>query len=239
MNIVGPVKAGRNQQCPCGSGKKYKRCCLEQSRILRLNSCEITTDPMPELNTDEDLLSKEDNEIFFNLSQRLHDDEVTNFHEAVQILEGFKKKYCPIKRVYNLLGVCYERLGQKKNVEAIINETYSTFPNYLFAKTGNISYWMQKGDYSKFEEVFKNCYDLKSLYPERDKFHISEAFAFFIVCGRYFGNQGRIEVAERYLNMAAELKPDDPQLELIVDEILLGKIQKLKNDKEFREKFFN
>lgn len=23
-------KVGRNEACPCGSGKKYKRCCLER-----------------------------------------------------------------------------------------------------------------------------------------------------------------------------------------------------------------
>jgi hypothetical protein len=27
-----PVKAGRNESCPCGSGKKYKRCCLDKDR---------------------------------------------------------------------------------------------------------------------------------------------------------------------------------------------------------------
>lgn len=26
-------KIGRNDPCPCGSGKKYKKCCLEQDRI--------------------------------------------------------------------------------------------------------------------------------------------------------------------------------------------------------------
>ena len=26
------IKTGRNDPCPCGSGKKYKRCCLEQDR---------------------------------------------------------------------------------------------------------------------------------------------------------------------------------------------------------------
>ena len=25
-------KIGRNDPCPCGSGKKYKKCCLGQSR---------------------------------------------------------------------------------------------------------------------------------------------------------------------------------------------------------------
>lgn len=27
-----PVRARRNDRCPCGSGRKYKRCCLEDDR---------------------------------------------------------------------------------------------------------------------------------------------------------------------------------------------------------------
>ena len=27
------VKPGRNEQCPCGSGKKYKKCCLLKGEI--------------------------------------------------------------------------------------------------------------------------------------------------------------------------------------------------------------
>jgi len=30
------AKAGRNDPCPCGSGKKYKQCCLEQGRAIEL-----------------------------------------------------------------------------------------------------------------------------------------------------------------------------------------------------------
>ncbi|MGL4916693.1 MAG: SEC-C metal-binding domain-containing protein [Aeromonas allosaccharophila] len=26
--VVAPIKIGRNESCPCGSGKKYKQCCL-------------------------------------------------------------------------------------------------------------------------------------------------------------------------------------------------------------------
>jgi tetratricopeptide (TPR) repeat protein len=29
-------KAGRNDSCPCGSGKKYKHCCLEKDRAAEL-----------------------------------------------------------------------------------------------------------------------------------------------------------------------------------------------------------
>jgi hypothetical protein len=36
--IIKPKKTGRNDPCPCGSEKKYKKCCgKEQSPIPRLN----------------------------------------------------------------------------------------------------------------------------------------------------------------------------------------------------------
>jgi hypothetical protein len=31
------MKVGRNEQCPCGSGKKYKRCCLEKDRMASVS----------------------------------------------------------------------------------------------------------------------------------------------------------------------------------------------------------
>ena len=31
MNIVGHGKIGRNRPCPCGSGFKFKKCCLSRA----------------------------------------------------------------------------------------------------------------------------------------------------------------------------------------------------------------
>lgn len=30
--VVKRQKIGRNQLCPCGSGRKFKRCCIDQAR---------------------------------------------------------------------------------------------------------------------------------------------------------------------------------------------------------------
>jgi uncharacterized protein YecA (UPF0149 family) len=30
-----PPKVGRNEPCPCGSGKKFKKCCLERKSFKR------------------------------------------------------------------------------------------------------------------------------------------------------------------------------------------------------------
>lgn len=45
---------GRNDKCPCGSGKKYKKCCLKKSGVLMPHAEFIFTDPIPkELETVE------------------------------------------------------------------------------------------------------------------------------------------------------------------------------------------
>jgi uncharacterized protein YecA (UPF0149 family) len=32
MRLTNPGRPGRNEACPCGSGKKYKKCCLLKER---------------------------------------------------------------------------------------------------------------------------------------------------------------------------------------------------------------
>lgn len=31
--LVRRVKIGRNQLCPCGSGRKFKKCCVHRARV--------------------------------------------------------------------------------------------------------------------------------------------------------------------------------------------------------------
>jgi SEC-C motif len=39
------AKAGRNDPCPCGSGKKYKRCCLEKDEATARALAAATPSP--------------------------------------------------------------------------------------------------------------------------------------------------------------------------------------------------
>lgn len=36
------MTAGRNDPCPCGSGQKYKKCCMNKKRVL---SAKVITTP--------------------------------------------------------------------------------------------------------------------------------------------------------------------------------------------------
>ncbi len=41
------MKVGRNDPCPCGSGKKYKKCCMEKERVEEREEKKIIPAPSP------------------------------------------------------------------------------------------------------------------------------------------------------------------------------------------------
>ena len=41
------VKVSRNDPCPCGSGKKYKKCCLEKDQITQRAASTARVQPVP------------------------------------------------------------------------------------------------------------------------------------------------------------------------------------------------
>jgi hypothetical protein len=41
------AKPGRNDPCPCGSGKKYKRCCLDKDEAAELALAAAAWRPHP------------------------------------------------------------------------------------------------------------------------------------------------------------------------------------------------
>ncbi|MBI5193059.1 MAG: SEC-C domain-containing protein [Nitrospirae bacterium] len=48
-------KPGRNEPCPCGSGKKYKRCCLSKSYIPAGKEHSILEQQMEAIKTEMDV----------------------------------------------------------------------------------------------------------------------------------------------------------------------------------------
>ena len=36
--------AGRNDPCPCGSGKKYKKCCAQKSATQKMNATVLSSE---------------------------------------------------------------------------------------------------------------------------------------------------------------------------------------------------
>ncbi len=81
LSDLPPVLLGRNDPCLCGSGKKYKKCCLDKDKSLpvssgiRMESFEIKSDPLTkeEARSDHEPPSEEDAELLAELYHNLRE----------------------------------------------------------------------------------------------------------------------------------------------------------------------
>lgn len=112
------LKIGRNDPCPCGSGKKYKKCCQNQSlnEVSQSNTGYIF---------DEDSLDQESNQIVDLIHQGRLD-------EAEKAAFKFLIDYPEVNDGFDRLGMIYEKQG--KNARAA--EMYQKALDFTIGKEG-------------------------------------------------------------------------------------------------------
>jgi tetratricopeptide (TPR) repeat protein len=119
------TKPGRNDPCPCGSGQKYKRCCLakdqaaesaalaEAAAARAADAVRHDHDHGPcdfcgrELHDDEDELTRDSNA----LVDLVHEGKLD---EAERGAREFLVRYPEVHDGYDRLGMVYEARGNKK-----------------------------------------------------------------------------------------------------------------------------
>ncbi len=84
------AKIGRNEPCPCGSGKKYKKCCidkvLETPRVTHWRLEEINV-----LSTEKIIAKLRDFGVEFDEDEFLKD--VEHFHSACELADDWQDRY--------------------------------------------------------------------------------------------------------------------------------------------------
>lgn len=77
-------KIGRNDPCPCGSGKKYKKCCLGRERKKRWSLEEVRSFSTKEI------ISRL-GEFWINVTEEIFPKEAENFYSASELAENWWK----------------------------------------------------------------------------------------------------------------------------------------------------
>ncbi len=163
--------------------------------------------------------------------RRLHDESQSQPHKAIPELIDLIEKYPNVPVLYNYLSVAYSRTGQREKTEEIARENYRRNPDYLFARLNYAELCLAAGDYEQVAEIFEHKFDLKLLYPERKRFHISEAANFMGLVGVYFLETGERELAERYYEILEEIAPDFPVTKMLYSKLYPSFIKRLLNRK--------
>jgi tetratricopeptide (TPR) repeat protein len=130
--------------------------------------------------------------------------------QAIPELERLIATYPQVPTFLNYLSIAYLAAGDHKKATALVREAYHRHPQYLFAKVNYANLCLQQGEIEKIPGIFAHTYDLKQLYPQRTRFHVSEFTGFAGVMCQYFCAIGARETAALYYQMLKHVAPRHP-----------------------------
>jgi hypothetical protein len=149
-------KIGRNEICPCGSGKKYKHCCFNKDYVFFENSDGETVKSIP-INEPvvSDILNKQENR-FKDVFGRERINREPIFLDGLLISEDdYKEKVVELLKSINVrpqiiyafekLGYCILEGQQGKYTDKELDEWDNAIQEYWFSnKTANIKPYREK-----------------------------------------------------------------------------------------------
>lgn len=132
-----------------------------------------------------------------------------NPKQAAATLKALIEQYPDEPKLYNFLFVAYKRLGEHADAQRVLQETLARFPDYLFSRIALANEYLLRGEPEKIPGIFGGHFDLKSLYPDRQRFHVAEVLAFHGIVARYFHALGNREQAQHSHDLMCQIAPED------------------------------
>jgi tetratricopeptide (TPR) repeat protein len=159
--------------------------------------------------------------------ERLHDIAQRRPRQAIPELRALIKQHPHVPQLYNYLSVAYARAWQRQEAEAVVQENYQRNPEYVFARLNYAEVCLAQKDYAQIANIFAHTFDLHALYPQRKRFHLSEAANFMGIAGLYFLAIGNRELAEHYDTLLQQIAPDFPLTTRLHKKLFPGLLRRL------------
>jgi tetratricopeptide (TPR) repeat protein len=176
---------------------------MEKSRF-KLAGYTITTDPsfMDRQNAMTPDLREELEDIYFRLMAEDVDQDFVK--KLLKLIEKHPRN----PQLKNYLSTAYVVMGRQEKAKEVNRWILKEHPGYLFAILNQAAGYYMEGEYERMPEVMGEEMELKSLYPERDIFHLAEVTGYFKLSVLYFAATGNLGAAESRLKIMEELAPD-------------------------------
>ena len=137
----------------------------------------------------------------------LYDQLAKKPKKVITRLEELKEAYPKVPSIYNYLSVAYSYADKEKH-KAFIKENYQQNPKNLFARCHYAQLCLQQDEPEKIPVIFENKFDLKSLYPRRNRFQPAEFTSFALVICLYYLAVGERKKAEEAYEGLQQVAPD-------------------------------
>src|SRR5258708_30328425 len=108
------AKVGRNDPCPCGSGKKYKRCCREKEETAARALAAVTPPPNIAEEIDHKLAAAYEDELTTASNAVIDLVHAGKLDEAEKAAHDLLERFPDVHDGYDRLGMVYEARGDHK-----------------------------------------------------------------------------------------------------------------------------
>jgi tetratricopeptide (TPR) repeat protein len=108
------TKIGRNDPCPCGSGKKYKRCCQEQDQQDQREAAVALAAALAEQQAEDNDFDEWSDELDSASNAVVDLIEADKLDQAEQAAHALIANYPEVHDGYDRLGMVYEARGEPK-----------------------------------------------------------------------------------------------------------------------------
>jgi tetratricopeptide (TPR) repeat protein len=108
------TKIGRNDPCHCGSGRKYKRCCLEEDQQNEREARTALTAALAASQAEEDEFNEWSDKLDDESNAVIDLIEADKLDEAEQAAHQLIKNYPEVHEGYDRLGMVYEAQQEPK-----------------------------------------------------------------------------------------------------------------------------
>jgi len=150
------------------------------------------------------------------LIHRYHQMALEGKKSSIPKLLSAIEKYPQNPQLKNYLSVLYNQLEEHQKMYDVNKWIIAEHPNYLFGKLNLANQYYLNQEYDKMPDVLGHEMELKSLYPDRETFHLNEFTSFYKCAILYFVATGNIEQAEIRYDLMKELAPDSSDTEMVV-----------------------
>ena len=145
---------------------------------------------------------------FIHKTQRIVEEIEADPKQAIKKLLVLKEEFPDVPKLYNYLANAYSRAGNFALARQITIENYTKNPEYLFAKINYAQICLIEGSFYEIPRIFNNTFDLKMIYPDRKKFHISEFAGFTGILIAYYCCINDKKLAEQWYQSLINVAPD-------------------------------
>jgi len=140
---------------------------------------------------------------------------------SIQKILDAIEQYPNNPQLKNYLSVLYGELKETQKMYDVNKWIIAEHPNYLFGKLNLANEYYLKKEYNKMPDVLGRQMELKTLYPNRETFHLNEVISFLKCTVLYFTAIGDIKQAEIRYEIMRELAPDSTDTEIAMQQIIV------------------